>query len=192
MTIFGFNTNVKLGDVAYHVQSEARPHDLVLQTLVFVSGQCVGKHTYSYAAQALESGVSDETMHELLKAQHKKLLDALHEGQLDKVLGSGGDVFDVGGSRLALKWMNPAADSHGASIGMEFHVEDSGRPAAGADIAVFPGPASGSQAIARSATNAAGNVTLTFASTPALVQEGVIVRAAHGGQSATRKFRFKK
>ena len=37
MTIFGFNTDVKLADVVYHVQSEARQQDLLLQTLIFTT-----------------------------------------------------------------------------------------------------------------------------------------------------------
>src|SRR5262249_53113473 len=76
MTIFGFNSAVTYGDTHYHVQSEARPHDLVLQTMIFVKGQCVGKHTYSYAAKTLEAGFSEEAMHELLKSLHKHVIDA--------------------------------------------------------------------------------------------------------------------
>jgi len=34
--IFGFNTDVKQGDTVYHVQSEARENELILQTQVFV------------------------------------------------------------------------------------------------------------------------------------------------------------
>ena len=57
MTIFGFNTDVKLADVVYHVQSEARQNDLLLQTLVFVKGQCVGKQAFSYAHEISQSGL---------------------------------------------------------------------------------------------------------------------------------------
>jgi hypothetical protein len=34
--IFGFNTDVKHGDTIYHVQSEARESELLLQSQVFV------------------------------------------------------------------------------------------------------------------------------------------------------------
>src|ERR1700686_3282224 len=104
MTIFGFNTDVKLADVVYHVQSEARQNDLLLQTLVFVKGQCVGKQTFSYAHELSHPGFSTEAMHELLKAQHKRVVDAIQGGQLDSVLGGGSDVQDVGGSGLSLQW----------------------------------------------------------------------------------------
>ena len=77
MTIFGFNTDVKHADVVYHVQSEARQNDLLLQTLVFVKGQCVGKQAFSYAQEISHPGFSTEAMHELLKTQHKAAIDAI-------------------------------------------------------------------------------------------------------------------
>ena len=40
--IFGFNTDVKHEETIYHVQSEAREADLLLQTQVFVRGRCIG------------------------------------------------------------------------------------------------------------------------------------------------------
>jgi len=108
MTIFGFNTDVKLADVVYHVQSEARQNDLLLQTMVFVKGQCVGKQAFSYAHEISHPGFSTEAMHELLKTQHKAVIDAIQQGQMSSVLGNGSDVQDVGGSGLSLQWKAPA------------------------------------------------------------------------------------
>jgi hypothetical protein len=193
MTIFGFNTDVKQGDVVYHVESQARQSDLLLQTMVFVKGQCVGKHAYSFAEKTLQPGFSDQAMHELLKAQHKSLIDALHEGKMELVLGSAGEVFDIGGSNLVLKWTNTAEDSHGASIVMNFHVLDSGQAAAGAEVVVSPCPPTSSVVIARAVTDSSGNATLVVPITEQVAHDtGVIARATHNGQSATRKFRFKK
>ena len=47
--IFGFNTDIKHNDTVYHVQSEARENELLLQTQVFVRGRCVGKRATPYA-----------------------------------------------------------------------------------------------------------------------------------------------
>ena len=52
--IFGFNTDVKHGDTIYHVQSEARESEKLLQTQVFVRGRCIGKKAISYATSAAE------------------------------------------------------------------------------------------------------------------------------------------
>ena len=85
--IFGFNTDVKFSDTVYHVQSEARQHELVLQTLVFLKGRCIGKRTASYAEQTKQPGFSEEHMHEMLKDQHKHYVAAVREGRIEAELG---------------------------------------------------------------------------------------------------------
>src|ERR1051326_8852632 len=136
MTIFGFNTDVKHADVVYHVQSEARQNDLLLQTLVFVKGQCVGKQAFSYAHEISHPGFSTEAMHELLKTQHKTVIDAIQQGQMDSVLGSGADVQDVGGSGLSLQWKLSVPANDAPVLPVTFQVLDSGKSASGAEIVV--------------------------------------------------------
>src|SRR5262249_3582424 len=84
--IFGFNTDVKHVDTIYHCQSEAREGDRLLQTQVFVRGRCVGKKATSYAAKAAESQFGDAQKEQLLREQHRQVLDAIREGKLDSVL----------------------------------------------------------------------------------------------------------
>src|SRR6185437_8793167 len=112
MTIFGFNTDVKVGDVVYHVQSEARQRDMLLQTMVFVKGLCVGKRAVSYAQKSVEPDFSEQAMHEFLKSQHKAVLEAIQQNRVDSVLGSDSAIQDVGDGGLTLNWMN---SSHVAS-----------------------------------------------------------------------------
>ncbi len=87
--IFGFNTDVKHGDTVYHVQTEAQESDLLLQTWVFVGGRCIGKHSSSYAGQVSRPEFSDQHVHELLKEQHRSVLEAVREGRLQALLGTG-------------------------------------------------------------------------------------------------------
>src|SRR5262245_25124438 len=115
MTIFGFNTDVKYGDVVYHVQSEARSNDLLLQTLVCLKGQCVGKQVFSYAEKALQPDFSEAVIHELLKLQHKKVIDTIQQGQVESISGAR-EVEDVGGSGLGLKWLNSSQERQGCNI----------------------------------------------------------------------------
>ncbi len=87
--IFGFNTDVKHGDTVYHVASEARESERLLQTHVFVGGRCVGKHATSYADQVAQPDFSEQHIHELLKKQHRFVLDAVREGRLEALLKGG-------------------------------------------------------------------------------------------------------
>ena len=84
--IFGFNTDVKHGDAVYHVQSEARVHDHLLQTQVFVKGRCIGKRATSYADQVSHPNFSDAHMQELLKEQHRFMVNAARGGTIEHEL----------------------------------------------------------------------------------------------------------
>ena len=105
-TIFGFNTDTKVGDTVYHVQSEARENDLLLQTQVFVKGHCIGKRASSYAERTVQPGFSIELMHELLKAQHRMMLEAVRESRVEALFCSDGAVQDVNAGGMAIQWTN--------------------------------------------------------------------------------------
>jgi hypothetical protein len=192
MTIFGFNTDVKYADVVYHVQSEARQNDLLLQTLVFVKGQCVGKRTFSYAHQVSQPEFSTEAIHELLKSQHKTALDAIQQGQLESELGNGNEVQDVGGSGLSLQWSSPPA-GEASALPVTFRVLDSGSPATGAQVIVRGVIASDGLELARGVANDAGTAELSIPLTEEVLARGaVMVQATREGKSATRKLRLKR
>src|SRR3954464_8683906 len=86
LMIFGFNTDVKHGDTIYHVQSEAREGELLLQTQVFVRGRCVGKKATSVRSKAAEAQFGDAQKETQLREQHRLVLDPIREGNLDHVL----------------------------------------------------------------------------------------------------------
>jgi hypothetical protein len=193
MTIFGFNTDVKLGDWIYHVQSEARQSDLLLQTLVFLKGQCVGKRAVSYAQKISEAGFSEQAMHELLKSQHKSVLDAIQQGQLDSVLGSASEIQDVEGDGLSVKWTNPAASSDGAALSVALQVLDSGRAASGAKVSVTSLSPGNAQLVMNAMADSSGNAEFSIPLTADMLRDNALmVRATYGEKSATRKFRFRK
>jgi hypothetical protein len=193
MTIFGFNTDVKLADVVYHVQSEARQNDLLLQTMVFVKGQCVGKQAFSYAHEISHPGFSTEAMHELLKTQHKAVIDAIQQGQMSSVLGSGADVQDVGGSGLSLQWKLAIPADDTPNLPVSFQVLDSGQPANGAEIVVRGVIASDGLELARGVADGSGTAALSIALTEDVLNRGaVMVQATRNGKSVTRKLRVKR
>jgi hypothetical protein len=192
MTIFGFNTDVKLGDVVYHVQSEARQNDLLLQTMVFVKGACVGKHAVSYAHMSMQQGFSEAAMHELLKAQHKAALDVVHRGEMAE-FGGGTEVQDVGGIGLALKWTKMSPEDLGSTLVFHVQVTDGGEPVHSARVAAFPCSPAGEEALTHVTTDAQGNVALPVPLTEDVERDlAVMIQATSGAKSATRKFRFRK
>ena len=83
--IFGFNTDIKHQDTVYHVQSEAREADLLLQTQVFVKGRCIGKRATPYGEQAKSPDFTDQKKEQILREQHRMVLDAIRDGRLEEV-----------------------------------------------------------------------------------------------------------
>jgi hypothetical protein len=189
MTIFGFNTNVQRDDVTYHVESQARQSELLLQTMFFVKGQCVGKHVFSYAAKALEFGFSEDAIHVLLKAQHKRMIDALERRPIADMLVSPSEVPDDGGAGLAIKWTNAADQARDNQIVLKLQVLDGGVPVVGANVAVRPYPLGDGRVLAQSSADISGAVALVVPVTGP--DSAVIAQARHGGKSATRKLRIK-
>lgn len=81
--IFGFNTDIKYGETVYHVQSEAREHDSLLQTQVFVKGRCLGKYETSFAERIGKPDFNEDALHDLLKTQHKHFVDCARSGTIE-------------------------------------------------------------------------------------------------------------
>jgi len=89
--IFGFNTDIKFSDTVYHVQSEVREHDSLLQTQVFVKGRCLGKYATSFA-QHTGPDFTEDRLHDLLKAQHKHFVECARAGTIEEEIESGRGV----------------------------------------------------------------------------------------------------
>jgi len=86
--IFGFNTDVKHENIVYHVQTEAHRSSHTFQSTIFVKGQCIGKKSGSYADTQDESQ-TEQQLHELLKEQHRNVVEAIRNGQIESLLQSG-------------------------------------------------------------------------------------------------------
>ena len=79
----GFNTNVRVGERAYHVQTEDRgPHLGKIDTAVYVGGRVVHKHSTNYSE--LEGGLeaSEAVRRVRVEEQHRHIVEALRAGTL--------------------------------------------------------------------------------------------------------------
>jgi hypothetical protein len=192
--IFGFNTDVKAADnVVYHVQSEARVNDLLLQTQVFVKGHCIGKRASSYAEHAVQPQFSTEEMHEMLKAQHKLMLEGVKAGKMQELFCSDGEVQDVNAGGLAIKWINTDVTYSSGKVVLKLLVNDLGKPADGAlltsRLSLTPDAHIHTQSMTE--TDGKGDLEIEVPS-DAGNEMVVLVRAIYGdNKSVTRKFRLK-
>jgi hypothetical protein len=191
--IFGFNTDVKHGDTIYHVQSEAREGELLLQTQVFVRGRCIGKRAKSYAAQAKEMQFGDAQKEQQLREQHRLVLDSIREGKLESVLDHA-EAENLGAVKeLDVQWLNAESIHSDRNLTMQLRVTEGGAAASGARLTFrFARPGSApfyTQAVADSGGAAEIKIEVEEASLP---DASLLVQANYEGRTATRKFVLRK
>ena len=204
--IFGFNTDIKWGDTVYHVQSEARKAEKLLQTQVFVRGRCIGKKATSYAEMEQQPDFTEDHMHDMLKVQHRGMLDGIRDGKLNEMLGldssgqpkahagaNGGNGASGSGdpAGLAIQWMNSGAVYSESSVVMQFSVTEKGVAVPGAQLTSRLNIAEDAPIYSQAVTNGDGVAEMKiFLEESALANAVVLVQATHGDRHATRKFRL--
>jgi len=191
--IFGFNTDVKHGDTIYHVQSEAREGELILQSQVFVRGRCIGKKATSYASKAQEAQFGDAQKEQQLREQHRLVLDAIREGKLDSVLDHPEAETLAAVKELEVQWINAESVHANRNLTMQLRVTEGGAAAPGARLTFrFARPGAApfyTQAVADSAGAAQIDIELDETALP---DSSLLVQANYEGRTATRKFALRK
>ena len=190
--IFGFNTDVKHGDTIYHVQSEAREGEKLLQTQVFVRGQCVGKKAIPYASSTAESS-GDSQKEQQLRDQHRMVLEAIREGKLESVLDKAESEALAGIKQLDVEWENAASVHANRNLTMRLRVTEAGAAVASARLTFRFARPNAAPFYTQAVTDAAGSVSISFeVDESSLPDSSVMVQANHEGRTVTRKFALRK
>jgi hypothetical protein len=192
--IFGFNTDVKQGDTVYHVQSEARENELILQTQVFVRGRCIGKRATSYAEQISRGNFTDQQKEQILRDQHRMVLDAIREGHVEEVFDRKETPDSLAAVKeLDLQWVNADSVHSNSNLIMSLRVTDGGAAVEGACLTFRFARADAAPFYTQVATDSAGCAEMRVEfEEAALPDASVLVQASFGGRTATRKFRLRK
>jgi hypothetical protein len=208
--IFGFNTDVKHGDTIYHVQSEAREAESLLQTQVFMRGRCIGKKAISYAASAIDPAYGDPQKEQQLRDQHRAILEAIREGKLDSVLDRGEDRSeersddrhedDRSGSdslaaskQLDLQWENSKSIHTGDRLTMRLRLTEAGAAVPNARLTFRLSRPDVAPFYTQAITDPSGCAELSLqVAESALPESSVLIQATHEGRTVTRKFTLRK
>jgi hypothetical protein len=192
--IFGFNTDVKQGDTVYHVQSEARENELVLQTQVFVRGRCIGKRATSYAERLSQGDFTDQQKEQILRDQHRLVLDSIREGRLENVMDRRETPESLAAVKeLDLQWVNADSVHSNSTLTMRLRVTDGGAVVPGARLTFRFERPSAVPFYTQVVTDAGGNAEMKVdLDESALPDASVMVQASYSGRTATRKFRLRK
>jgi hypothetical protein len=192
--IFGFNTDVKHDDTIYHVQSEAREGELLLQTQVFVRGRCIGKRATSYAEKLAGGGFTDQQKEQILRDQHRLVLDSIRDGHLDDVL----DKREAPEVLAAIKeldvlWLNASSVHSDRELVMRLRVTEGGSGVQGARLTIRFARPDAAPFYTQVVTDLAGDAEMKIeADESSLPDSSVLVQANYSGRTATRKFQLRK
>jgi hypothetical protein len=191
--IFGFNTDVKHGDTIYHVQSEARESEKLLQTQVFVRGRCIGKRAVSYASSAAQAGFGDPQKEQQLRDQHRQVLEAVREGKLESVLDRAETEALAGIKQLDMQWENASSVHSNRNLTMQVRVTEDAIAVANARLTFRFARPDAVPFYSQATTDAAGVAEISIeVEESALPSSSVLVQATHEGRTATRKFALRK
>jgi hypothetical protein len=191
--IFGFNTDVKHGDTIYHVQSEAREGEKLLQTQVFVRGRCVGKRAIPYANAAQEAGHGDPQKEQQLRDQHRLVLESIKEGKLESVLDKAESETLAAIKQLDVQWENSSSIHANRNLTMQLRVTEAGAAVARARLTFRFARPDAAPFYTQTITDAAGSASISFeVEETALPDSSVMVQANYEGRTVTRKFALRK
>jgi len=203
--IFGFNTDIRHEDTVYHVQSEAREGEQLLQTQVFVRGRCVGKRAISFAAMVTAGGENaagqkiadqndDQKKEKMLRDLHREVLDAIRDGRLDSVLDKRETPETLAAVKeLDLEWTNADSVHSGGTLMMHLRVTEGGSPIHGARLTFRFARPDAAPYYAQILTDSAGKAEMRVqVDETSLPDASVLVQASFGGRTATRKFQLRQ
>ncbi len=192
--IFGFNTDIRYGDTVYHVQSEARQGEQLLQTQVFVQGRCIGKRAVSYAEKLKQPDFAEAQLEQSLREQHRMILDSIREGKLDNVLDRRDTLEPLAAiKQLDVHWINSADIPPGEEIVLHLLVTDGGAAVPGAQLTSRLTRAQNPPHYQQEMTDHSGmaqmKVRLDHAGQP---DAAILVQASYDGRTATRRFKLQR
>jgi hypothetical protein len=191
--IFGFNTDIKQGDTVYHVQSEARESELLLQTQVFVRGRCIGKRATPYGDR-LAGGFTDQQKEQVLRDQHRMVLDSIRDGRVDEVFDKRETPETLAAVKeLDVQWLNADSVHSDRTLLMRLRVTESGSGVEGARLTVRFSRPDVAPFYAQVLTDPAGDAEMKLEMDESgLPDSSVLVQASYSGRTATRKFQLRK
>src|SRR3984893_16166913 len=185
--IFGFNTDVKHGDTIYHVQSEARESEKLLQTQVFVRGRCVGKKAISYANSSTQAGFGDPQKEQQLRDQHRLVLESIKEGKLESVLDKSESETLAAIKQLDVQWENAASIHANSNLTMQLRVTEGGTAVHKARLTFRFARPDAAPFYTQAVTDAGGNAEISVEADESLLPDSsVLVQAHYQGRTATR------
>ncbi len=132
--VFGFNTDIRVGETVFHVQTEDRgKKNPALDTTVYLKGRVVARRSTDYRDFLASPDFSDSELHAMLEQQHKEMIETVRQGQVE-----GLEQFQTQSSQegISVQLLNPATFLKGTTAHVQIAVTKTlgGEPVSDASV----------------------------------------------------------
>jgi hypothetical protein len=186
--LFGHNSNVKVGDTVYHVQTEDRgASHAVIDTMVYQGGRVLHRRANSYADLLPLDSAREQALKERVSTQHRAVLDELRSGALKLAQHVPAAAAPTVIDSLALELLNAKSWLSGKRATLQVLVskKDDGAAVSGARVtARIDGAAEPSEY--STATGTDGKAQLAFDMPRLAAAECALVIEGYNGKSQAR------
>jgi hypothetical protein len=186
--LFGHNSNVKVGDAVYHVQTEDRgASHAVIDTMVYHSGRVLHRRANSYADLLPLDAGREQALKERVSTQHHAVLEELRSGALKFAQQVPAAVSPPASESLMVELLNAKSWLAGKRATLQIFVSRKGDGAAvsGARVtARIDGAAEPSEY--STATGTDGKAQLAFDMPRLAAAECALVIEGYNGKSQAR------
>jgi hypothetical protein len=132
----GFNTDTRVGEKVFHVQTEDRgPTPPVIDTVIYLSGMVVHRRSSDYREFAASPAFSPEQLRQRVEQQHRAVIDDLRAGTLDaEIAASAEQAVRAGGIQVQLLNTGSWLSAGNVSLDLEIVRRADRAPEAGAQV----------------------------------------------------------
>lgn len=132
----GFNTDVRVGDQVFHVQTEDRgPNHPVIDTSVYQNGRVLHRRSSNYEQFAATPEFSAEALRRQVEEQHRVVIGELREGALAaEISAAAGRAKQAGGIQVQLLNLGSWLSAGNVLLDVEILGRADRQPQAGAHV----------------------------------------------------------
>jgi len=132
----GFNTDVRLNDQVFHVQTEDRgPTRPIIDTIVYRKGRVVHRRSHDYRELAASAAFNAQELGQLVEQRHRAAIEDLRAGTLDGEIAAAAEQASRAGG-IQVQLLNPGSWLSGGHVSLDVEIVRcaDGIPAAGAQV----------------------------------------------------------
>jgi hypothetical protein len=137
----GFNTDVKVGDQVFHVQTEDRgPSHPIIDTAVYQNGRILHRRALNYSEMAESISFTPEELRRRVEEQHRAVIGDIRSGVLDSEIASASTAADANRpAGIQLQLLNPGSWLSAGKVSLEVEVSRRAdrQPQLGANVEAF-------------------------------------------------------